>query len=204
MKKITKRQQAEKTSKNLAEIAFREFSKYGYAAASTERIVEKSGVTRGALYHHFGSKKGLFLAVYKLAQKEIGRRIEQEAGLHNDPWKNMISGCHAFLTACSEPSLQQIVVKDAPSVLEWATMREIDNEMVGSGLFLLKIGLKELQDANIIVQLPVEPLAHMLSGAMDESAVWIAQSEKSDRALQEAKSVLDAILDGLVLEQETR
>ena len=71
-------------------------------------------VTRGALYHHFKNKQDLFLAVFKEAQHEIGRRIEARADAESDLWRQLIVGCRAFLEACSDPVLQQIVVIDAP------------------------------------------------------------------------------------------
>ena len=75
----TKADQSRATVEQLIAAATQEFSQKGYAEASTESIVQKAGVTRGALYHHFKGKKDLFLAVFQAAQREIGRRIEVQA-----------------------------------------------------------------------------------------------------------------------------
>ena len=53
----------EGTRERLLEAAFVEIHEHGYRAANMDRVVERSGVTRGALYHHFGSKKGLAQAM---------------------------------------------------------------------------------------------------------------------------------------------
>ena len=45
------------------ENAFREIHAHGYAGASLDRILASSGVTKGALYHHFKSKADLLHAV---------------------------------------------------------------------------------------------------------------------------------------------
>ena len=56
-------QNGQKTYAELVAIARKVFSKRGYSDTAIEEIVRKAGVTRGALYHHFEGKKGLFLAV---------------------------------------------------------------------------------------------------------------------------------------------
>ena len=197
--KITKTEQSKTTIGKLIGVATRVFSQVGYAAASTEEIVRLAGVTRGALYHHFKNKQDLFLAVFKEAQREIGRRIETQAEVESDLWRQLIVGCRAFLEACSDPVLQQIVVIDAPSVLNWSVYREVDAQLPGSGLSLLKECLTELIQTKVIRPLPVEALAHLLSGAMDEAAVWIAQSSDPKKSLKEAQSTLEALLASLRL-----
>ena len=197
--KTTKAEQSKTTIGKLIAVATREFSQKGYAAASTEEIVRLAGVTRGALYHHFKNKQDLFLAVFKETQREIGRRIEVQAEAESDLWRRLIVGCRAFLEASLDPVLQQIVVIDAPSVLDWRSYREVDATLPGSGLSLLKECLKELIQTKVIRPLPVEALAHLLSGAMDEAAVWIAQAPDSKKALKEVQCTLETLLTPLRL-----
>jgi AcrR family transcriptional regulator len=195
--KTTKAQQSEATIELLTNTAFEEFSQKGYADAATETIVRKAGVTRGALYHHFKGKKDLFYVVFRKAQREIGKRIEDRANTNEDPWDQLVSGCRAFLEACTEPALQQIVVIDAPAVLDWNAYREVDATMPGSGFSLLREGLQELIDHKLIKPLSTDALAHLLSGAMDEAAVWIAKCDDVDRGLVEAQQALESLLAGL-------
>jgi AcrR family transcriptional regulator len=185
------------TIEKLVEVAFAEFSQKGYANVATEIIVQKAGVTRGALYHHFEGKKALFFAVFQEAQKEIGRRIEKHAEAAQDPWNQLVAGCRAFLQAFTDPALQQIVVIDAPAVLDWNTYREVDESMPGSGFSLLKDGIEELLHHNLIRPLSKEALAHLLSGSMDEAAVWIARSDNPEQALVDAQCVMERLLSGL-------
>jgi AcrR family transcriptional regulator len=196
--KSTKAGQSRATTKKLIAAATQEFSLRGYANASTETIVRHAGVTRGALYHHFKDKKNLFFAVFEEAQRAIARRIEARVDDVDDPWRQLVIGCRAFLQACSEPGLQQIVVIDAPAVLDWNAYREVDETLPGSGFSLLKQGLQELIDRNIIKPLSVDAAAHLLSGAMDEAAVWIARCDDLERALAEAQRALESLLDGLL------
>jgi len=194
---LSKKAQSAATIQTLLAVAMQEFSEKGYAGASTEAIVKEAKVTRGALYHHFKGKKDLFYAVFKAAQLEIGNRIEADADAADGPWGGLISGCKAFLKACSDPALQQIVVIDAPAVLDWNTYRAVDENLPGSGLSLLKECLQDLVDQKMIKPIAVDALAHLLSGAMDEAAVWIAQSENPSKSLAEAQHTLIVLIQSL-------
>jgi AcrR family transcriptional regulator len=67
--------------------ARRTFARYGYHGTSLERVSEKAGCTKGALYDHFGSKDGLFLA---LLDDQFAARIEQaQRGGERPPSKAM-------------------------------------------------------------------------------------------------------------------
>jgi AcrR family transcriptional regulator len=194
-----KAEQSKVTIEKLVRAATIEFSQKGYAGTSTEAIVRKAGVTRGALYHHFKDKKDLFYAVLQVTQLEIGKHIQEQVDAIEDPWQQLVAGCRAFLQSCTDPAIQQIVVIDAPAVLDWNTFREVDETMTGSGFALLKEGLQELAAARVIKSLSTDALAHLLSGAMDEAAVWIAKSDDKDRALAEAQIALEVLLSGVLL-----
>ncbi|MGD9308443.1 MAG: TetR/AcrR family transcriptional regulator [Desulfosarcina sp.] len=196
----TKSAQSQATIERLVAAAKREFSTNGYARTATEDIVRQANCTRGALYHHFKDKKDLFYAAFIASQKEIGRRIEDEADAEDDLWRSLISGCRAFLKACSDPRLQQIVVIDAPSVLDWNAYRQVDLDLPGSGLWLLRACLQGLLDQKKIQPLPVDALTHLLSGAMDEAALWVAQSRSPQQALSEALTTIEVLLEGIRLQ----
>src|SRR6516225_5934122 len=54
---------AETTRQRIVRIAFEEFYRYGFQAGSLNRIVEETGLTKGALFHHFAGKQELGYAV---------------------------------------------------------------------------------------------------------------------------------------------
>jgi len=53
----------DETRRSLLEAAFKEIYEVGFRAASVDRILRSTGVTKGALYHHFKSKSELGYAV---------------------------------------------------------------------------------------------------------------------------------------------
>jgi len=187
-------EQGLQTVARILAIARELFAKQGYAATSMEDVVSKAGVTRGALYHHFTGKKGLFLAVFEQAQRQISKKIVEAAEQAPTPWDQLRDGSKAFLSAVMNPTLQRIVLIDGPSVLGWQEWRRLDGE---HGLKDLREGLEALQRLGMLKPLPVEALAHLLSGAMNDAALWIVHQDDPFEALRQTLENLDALLDGL-------
>lgn len=190
----TKAQQREATMKKLIQIARDIFTRDGYAHAATEEIVQLAGVTRGALYHHFGSKEGLFQAVLASVQADVGMRVEARSNQISDIWEQLIGGCIAFLEASLDPQVQRIMLIDAPAVLGWELWRELDAQY---SMASLREVLSELMDKGQIAPLPLTALTHLLSGAMNEGALWIAQSDNPQQALREASEALTHLITRL-------
>lgn len=194
--KKTQAERSESTRGALIEAARQLFAERGYAAVGTEEIVRAAGVTRGALYHHFGGKLDLFDAVYERVESELSRRIAEGALAANaaDPLTAMRAGAEQFLRAATEPEAQRIVLLDGPSVLGWDRWREIAAE---HGLGLIEASIQAAIDAGAIAARPVGPLAHMLMGALDEAALLVARSDQPEVALGEVSETLDSLIAGL-------
>lgn len=57
------KEEADQTRQELLNAALTVFSHKGYTASRLEDIAQAAGVTRGAIYHHFGSKSELYMAL---------------------------------------------------------------------------------------------------------------------------------------------
>jgi AcrR family transcriptional regulator len=193
-KGLTKAEQRETTIRSLTTIARDIFAEVGYAQASIDEIVQRAGVTKGALYHHFESKEGLFRAVLADVQRDVTTRIEAASVQEADEWRQLIAGCRAFLAASLDPQVQQIMLIDAPAVLGWQMWRQIDAE---HSMKSLRWQLDEMAAAGIIQPPSVEALTHQLSGAMNEAALWIARAPQPEQALEEAMTTLERLLAGI-------
>ena len=190
----TKAAQREATVARLVAVGRDRFARAGYAQTATEEIVRRAGVTRGALYHHFGSKEGLFAAVLVDVQRDVGRRVAAAAEREEDRWRQLRAGCRAFLRASLDPEVRRIALIDAPAVLGWEAWRSAD---AAASMPLLADVLAALAADGTIAPPSVEALAHLLSGAMNEAALWIAQADDTERALADATATLDHLLDAL-------
>lgn len=189
--------QAERTEATralLLRVARRMFVERGYAAVPAEDLVREAGLTRGALYHHFGGKDGLFAALYEQVQREVTARIDAAAEARVDAWEALRAGCHAFLECCTDPEVQRIVLLDAPVVLSWEAWREVD---VRHGLGSLREGLQMAHESGAVAGDSLEALAHLLLGAMNEAGMWIARAPDPAAALAQARAGLDRLLQGL-------
>ena len=72
----------------LIEVARRAFAEYGYADTSMDKLTAEAGLTRGALYHHFGDKKGLFAAVVDQIDSEMAEYAGQHLEQPDDLWED--------------------------------------------------------------------------------------------------------------------
>lgn len=165
------------------------FGSEGYAAVGTERIAREAGVTRGALYHQFPDKAELFAAVLDEVEAEIAMRIAEAVGGHDpaDTAGLLIAGADAWLDACIEPDLQRIVLLDGPSVLGWERWREI---ALLHGVGLVAALLADGIERGVIPPQPVDPLTHVLVGAVDEAALYVARAPDPVSARAEVGVVL--------------
>ena len=188
---LSKIENGQKTAAQLVAIARKFFRTRGYSNTALEDVVREAGVTRGALYHHFDGKKGLFLSVFNDVQAEIANRLIKVDKSGLSIWDKFISCTRVFFEACLDSELQQIVLIDAPAVLGWDTWRKIDEEKTFG---ILRSHLKDLIDKGIIKPLPIEPLTHAISGANNETLLWIAESDDAKKAFDEAWSTINAFL----------
>ena len=190
----SKAEQADATRTALVAVARRLFTERGYAATSTNEIVERAGVTRGALYHHFSTKDELFRAVFEQLEDEVTKRVAEEALRGADPLEQLRLGSRAYLDVCLDPAVQRVVLVEGPSVLGWETWQEIENRY---GYGLVVAGVETAMAAGLVDAQPVEPLAHVLFGALTEAGMVVARAEDPRTARTEMDAAMDRLLDGL-------
>ena len=199
--KRKKAEQSEHTRALLISVARELFAERGYAGTATEEVVRRAGVTRGALYHQFRDKQDLFRAVVEDVQQSIMAQVVATLAPITDPWEAMRAGIGAFLDACMDPAVQRIVLLDAPSVLSWETWREIDARY---GFGLVRNALQGLIGLGLIEEQPVDPLAHMLLGALSEGGLVIARAEDPLTARAEVGASVERLMRGLRAEGGNR
>lgn len=170
------------------------FAARGFAGTAREDIVGRAGVTRGALYHHFGGKEQLFRAVFEEMERDVAERIMRAAAAGSDPAAELRLGCRAFLDLATDPAVQRVVLIDAPAVLGWRAWREVEAVY---GLGLVRDGLQAAMDAGQISAQPVTPLAHVVLAAVNEAALYIAGADDPAAARAEMGTVVDGMLGRL-------
>ncbi|MCV2489909.1 TetR/AcrR family transcriptional regulator [Geodermatophilus sp. YIM 151500] len=188
------RLEAARTEARVRSTARSLFAERGYAAVGLEDVAARAGVTRGAVYHHFASKRGLFEAVLADVLGAVGTAVARAAGPIDEPWESLEVGCRTFLAAVLDPGVRRIALVDAPAVLGWSTWRGAD--AASSGRLLDQV-LHRLADDGRLATTSVAAASALLSGAMNEAVLWAAGADDPRKALGEAEEVLLRLLRAL-------
>lgn len=189
----SREQMRAETKAELISAARLAFATDGYAASAMDTICAAAGVTRGALYHHFGGKEGLLEAVVLQIDAEITLRLDAEYSRHPDPWDGFRACCLLWLQQARDPEIQRVFLRDAASVLG-QRMRELDQQ---TSIVSLRDALSLLMQAGRIRQADPEALAHLINGALVDAALWVAASDDQETALDRAMAAADLLMDGL-------
>jgi AcrR family transcriptional regulator len=187
--------QAEATRQLLVSTARDLFAERGYAATSIEDIIQRAGVARGALYHHFTGKDTLFRAVYDAVQADAVSGVMTAAlAAVGEPWGAVRAGLSAFLDACLEPAFRRIVVLDSVPVLQHNVW---EGGIEHVELPMLRTVLTPLVATHVLPGVAVEPLVHVALGGLYGAALYIARSPEPLAARAEVDTVLDTLISGL-------
>jgi AcrR family transcriptional regulator len=169
------------------------FGERGYAATSIEEIAARAGVTKGAVYHHFGGKGDLFQDVYEQVMREVSDRVVSRFN-EPDHWVALTSGCQLMIDAQLDPAVRRIALHDARSVLRWDVVHLIESRYGAVGI---RGALRKAMHGGVIEQQPLRPLALLLAGALSEACFYVADAEDPALAREEVGRLVVRILEGL-------
>ncbi|GAB2529668.1 TetR/AcrR family transcriptional regulator [Paramicrobacterium agarici] len=181
---------AAETARSILTAATDLFAERGFAGVSLDDVATAADVTRGAVYHHYASKAGLFRSVAARLQADVAESVVSAAETQSDdPREQLRAGCHAFVDAITHGPAVRVLLVDAPAQFGWAEWRSLDaeNSEVHLREALASVGV----DPDIL-----DALTAQLSGAMNEAALWIAQHPDAE-SRRSAHSALDLILDAV-------
>jgi len=186
---------AEQTAARLVATARRAFAEQGFAAVSLDALAAEAGVTRGALHHHFTNKAGLFEAVLRAVDAEIGDELDRLYDAEPDRWRAFRICFHAYLDLALQPERRRILFHDAPAVLGTRAI-EI---LMASGFATMVADLSLLRAEGRIRPIHPEAVAHVLNGAVMAQVMWLADEGTTPDRRAAAHAALDAVFDGLTL-----
>ncbi len=171
------------------------FAENGFRATRTEEIVQRAGLTRGALYHHFRDKEDLFRAVFEEVSGEVVRLLHRRsADARTRAWDLFRANSEVYLDAAStNPAYRQIVLVDGPAVLGWTVWSERGD---GPNHKIMEY-LRDAMAEGVLEPQPVEPLAHLLSALGVGSAMYVAHAADPVMARREMAACNERFLSGL-------
>ncbi|MCU1800058.1 MULTISPECIES: TetR/AcrR family transcriptional regulator [Pectobacterium] len=188
------RAEMEETRATLLAIARKVFSERGYADTSMDDLTAQASLTRGALYHHFGDKKGLLAAVVEQIDAEMDARLQVISDTAEDAWDGFRRRCRAYLEMALEPEIQRIVLRDARAVLGGASP-DSQRHCVESMQRLIDNLIRQ----GVVADADPQALASLIYGSLAEAAFWIADGEDGNARLAQGVAALELLLRGLLV-----
>ena len=193
---MTRRSRAEmlkETRANLIKAARSAFAEKGYAGASMDDLTARVGLTRGALYHHFGDKRGLLAAVVEEIDSDMAMQAHEIGQRQTNSWEALMKEGEAYIELALDPEIQRIVLLDGPSVLgdpaQWPSQNRC--------LQATRTTLERLMDESFIKPVDVEAAARLLNGAAMNAALWVAGSDTPEKVLGRAIHAFRQLASGL-------
>jgi AcrR family transcriptional regulator len=172
------------------------FTEHGYAATSLDSIVAGARVTKGALYHHFSGKQGVFEAVFAKVEDDAARTIKTALRDFDDPWDKALAGLRSFLAVVRDPTYQRVVIQDGPAILGHERFRE-QEERSSYGIVQDIVG-SVLESSTYELDEPMkQTFSRIFFGAMSAAGQSVSSADDPGEAVMRIEAAIGFILDGL-------
>jgi AcrR family transcriptional regulator len=188
----------EETRAKLIRAARAAFAEQGYAAASMDELTAAAGLTRGALYHNFGDKKGLLRAVIEQLDAEMVAKARAARDRAETPWLGFLEEGVAYIGLALEPEIQRIMLLDGPAVLGDPSQWPGQNACLRTTTETIEA----LIAAGTVVPVDAEAAARLVNGAALNAALWVAASDDPPAVLAKAVEAFRCLASGLLKTRE--
>jgi AcrR family transcriptional regulator len=186
---------AEATRDALVESAAACFFESGFAATSLDHVAQQARVTKGAIYHHFSSKRELYLAVLERQQEHFVGSVSEAGANAPDAWSGIVAALDAFLVTMSDPVYQRLCWVEGPTALGfeewWACGERYEIEVI-------RQLLHRAARAGVLVVDDLDMLAHVLFGAVSAGVLGMMRSHDPSVERARFRTVMLALVDGLM------
>jgi AcrR family transcriptional regulator len=194
----TRGEMMKETREKLIASGRKAFAEKGFSGASMDDFTAEAGLTRGALYHNFGDKRGLFAAVVDEIDSAMAAHAQAAGERAGGGWEGLLAEGHAYIEMALRPEVQRIVLLDGPSVLgdpsQWPSQNRCLQATVAT--------LNELAAKGAIKPVDIEGLARLLNGLALNAALWVASSDTPEATLQKAVAAFECLASGIVVKQQ--
>lgn len=189
----TNKERREATRANIISAARTCFATDGYDNTHTDNILERAGVSRGAMYHHFPTKRDVFEAVYISLVEDSIRQAQQIGAEGDSPLEELIAACHGWLRIVRKPEVSAILIEQAPQVLGWKRARDIEAK---SSLAPMQSAIQKACTAGELAVSSVELTALLINALVAELAL-VAVHRQRKISVAEQEATLRQFIEGL-------
>ena len=184
----------EENRSKLIAAARKAFAEKGFAAASMDELTADVGLTRGALYHNFGDKRGLLAAVVDQIDNELALRAKEIGAQADGDWQGLLAEGEAYIKMALDPEVQRIVLLDGPAVLGDPSKWPSQNSCLAG----TRQTVSKLLEQEVVKPVDPEAAARLISGAALNAALWVAASDNPAEVLPKAIEAFRAMASGLL------
>jgi AcrR family transcriptional regulator len=195
------KRRTETTKENRAKLigaARKAFAALGFAEASMDELTAQVGLTRGALYHGFGDKKGLLAAVVAQVDGEMAVRAQEMAAAAATPWERLLAEGDAYIEMALDPEVRRIVLLDGPAFLGDPSRWPSQNACLN----ITKQAVSDLIAGGVMKPVDIEAASRLLSGAAFNAALWVAASDEPQIVLPKAIEAFRLMAEGFLVDRE--
>ena len=179
----------------MIDAARRLFIKRDYGEVTTADVLREAGVSRGALYHHFPSKRELYREVWRDSERRLIERLGAAAADAHTPFEALAAGCRTYLDeAATNREFQRIGLLQSRTVLGWEAWREGIQDL---GLAIMRGGIEAAMESGELRKTDPEATAHLVMAALIEAGLLIATARDRASARAAAEPPLMEMLEGL-------
>jgi AcrR family transcriptional regulator len=185
---------AEATYEALLDSAAACFFEAGFANTSLDHVAQRARVTKGAIYHHFTSKRDLFMAVLERQEAIVAGSIARAGAGAVDAWSGMVAALDAFLETISDPIYRRLCWVEGPAALgfeEWWACGERYE------IAVIRRLLDRAAQAGVLKFEDLDMLAHVLFGAVTAGVLNMARSEDPAAVRERFRTVILQVMAGL-------
>lgn len=185
----------EETRQVFIEKAMQEFTEHGFANASTNRIVEATGMARGSLYYHFKDKQGLFRAVFEHILLQAYEKLKPAAESAGDNhWEGIVRACEAYLDMCKLKEFRKIVLIESQAALDFQDRMDIHRRTIRS---VVHSRLQKISDEGRMHPDNIQSIAFAIYGSTGEMGRFLDSSENLEEDLARHKRITRGLMEQL-------
>ena len=171
------------------------FLENGYVATSLDAVAKRARLTKGAIYHHFASKRDLFMAVLERQEVRSAQTVIEAGAAAPDAWSGIVAAFDTFLETISDPIYQRLCWVEGPAALGfedwWACGERYE-------IGVIRAQLDRAAAAGVLIVQDLDMMAHVLFGAVTAGVLAMARSEEPARERDRFRATMLDIIKGVV------
>jgi TetR/AcrR family transcriptional repressor of nem operon len=190
----------DQTRQAILERAAQVFSVRGYAGASMDDLTRATGLTKGGIYHHFGSKEVLALEAFDFAVDLVKARLSEMLVGKSDPIEQLLAYVNLFYCLIDDPVVKggcpilnaAVEVDDTNPVL----CERVQQRLNGWRLFVLNIVEQGRQQGAIRAGIEPEKVVTVMIASL-EGAIMMSKLYADRQYLDQVVEHLTAYITSL-------